>query len=105
MKVLIVDDHALIREALHNVLKRLQRETVILEVSNSRQAMRLAEEHPDLDLILLDISLPDRDGFSIVPVGNLRSEILVMQSAQNWHRQRATDILNDTRDRRVLVRR
>jgi hypothetical protein len=26
-----------------------------------------------------------------VPVGNLRSEILVVQSAQNWHRQRATD--------------
>jgi DNA-binding NarL/FixJ family response regulator len=70
MKVLIVDDHALVREALHNVLKQLQRETVILEASNSRQAMRLVEEHPDLDLILLDINLPDRDGFSVL--GELR---------------------------------
>src|SRR5258708_9835347 len=41
----------------------------------------------------------------VVPVGNLRSEILVVQSAQNWHRQRATDGLNGTRDRRVLVQR
>src|SRR6266851_3185425 len=40
-----------------------------------------------------------------VPVGNLRPEILVMQSAQNWHRQRATDGLDSTRDRRVLVQR
>src|SRR5580700_7141377 len=40
-----------------------------------------------------------------VPVGNLRSEILVVQSAQNWHRQRATDSLDGTRDRRVLVHR
>jgi tripartite-type tricarboxylate transporter receptor subunit TctC len=40
-----------------------------------------------------------------VPVGNLRSEILVVQSAQNWHRQRATDSLDGTRDRRVLVQR
>jgi DNA-binding NarL/FixJ family response regulator len=70
MKVLIVDDHALIREALHNVLKQLQRETVILEASNSRQVMRLVEEHPDLSLILLDVNLPDRDGFSVL--GELR---------------------------------
>jgi hypothetical protein len=39
------------------------------------------------------------------PVGNLRSEILVVQSAQNWHRQRAADSLDGTRDRRVLVQR
>src|SRR6266851_9730833 len=36
----------------------------------------------------------------LVPVGNLRSEILMVQSAQNWHRQRATDSLDGTRDRR-----
>src|SRR5262245_48629755 len=40
---------------------------------------------------------------AIVPVGNLRSEILVVQSTQNRHRQRATDSLDGTRDRRVLV--
>jgi hypothetical protein len=45
------------------------------------------------------------NGVAVVPVGNLRSEILVVQSAQNWHRQRATDSLDSTRDRRVLVQR
>jgi DNA-binding NarL/FixJ family response regulator len=70
MKVLIVDDHALIREALHTVLKQLKRETVIFEASNSRQAMHIAEEHPDLNLVLLDINLPDRDGLSVL--GELR---------------------------------
>jgi hypothetical protein len=44
-------------------------------------------------------------GDVFVPVGNLRSEILVVQSAQNWHRQRAADSLDGTRDRRVLVQR
>jgi DNA-binding NarL/FixJ family response regulator len=70
MKVLIVDDHALIREALRAVLKQLKRDTVIFEASNSRQALPLVEEHPDLSLILLDINLPDRDGFSVL--GELR---------------------------------
>ena len=40
-----------------------------------------------------------------VPIGNLRSEVLMVQSAQNWHRQRATHGLNGTWDRRVLVQR
>src|SRR5258708_39824634 len=44
-------------------------------------------------------------GIGPVPVGNLRPEILVVQSAQNWHRQRATDGLDSTRDRRVLLQR
>lgn len=66
MKVLIVDDHALIREALHGVLKQLKRDAAIFEASNSRQAMRIVDEHPDMSLILLDINLPDRDGFSVL---------------------------------------
>jgi hypothetical protein len=40
-----------------------------------------------------------------VLVGNLRSEILVVQSTQNRHRQRETYSLDGTRDRRVLVQR
>lgn len=66
MKVLIVDDHALIREALHSVLKQLNREAVIFEASNSQRAMCIVEEHPDISFILLDINLPDRDGFSVL---------------------------------------
>jgi len=66
MKVLIVDDHALIREALYAVLREVKREAVIFEASNSSQAMHIVEEHPDISLILLDINLPDRDGFSVL---------------------------------------
>jgi DNA-binding NarL/FixJ family response regulator len=85
MKVLIVDDHALIREALHGVLKQLRHEAVIFEASNSRQTMHIVEEHPDLSLILLDINLPDRDGFSVL--GELRERYatiaIIMLSALN----------------------
>lgn len=66
MKVLIVDDHALIREALHSVLKQLNRDAVVLDASNSHQAMCIVEDNPDISLILLDINLPDRDGFSVL---------------------------------------
>lgn len=63
MKVLVVDDHVLIREALQGVLKELRPGAIVLEASGFHEAMRLAEEHADLDLILLDLGLPDGDGF------------------------------------------
>ena len=61
MKVLLVDDHALIRDALRGVLKELVEDASVLEASDCRQAMALIESHPDLHLILLDLNLPDRD--------------------------------------------
>ena len=66
MKILVVDDHVLIREALRGVLKELKPEAAVLEAPDSRQAMQLVTDHPDVDLILLDLSLPDRDGFALL---------------------------------------
>src|SRR5438445_4990865 len=66
IKILVVDDHALIREALHGVLRKLTRDAVILEASNCAQTMETVASHPDISLILLDLNLPDRDGFSLL---------------------------------------
>src|ERR1700674_2195129 len=66
MKVLLVDDHALIRDALRGVVKDLAQDATVLEASDSRQAMRMVEAHSDLYLILLDLNLPDRDGFAVL---------------------------------------
>jgi len=63
MKTLIVDDHALIRDALQGVLKKIKRGVIVREASDSRQAMEIVANEPDIGLVLLDINLPDRDGF------------------------------------------
>jgi DNA-binding NarL/FixJ family response regulator len=64
MKYLLVDDHALIREALRGVLNELDEGAKILDASRWGDAARLLEEHSDLALVLLDLGLPDRDGFA-----------------------------------------
>jgi len=64
MKFLLVDDHALIREALRGVLKELDAGAAIFEASRWSEAARLLGEHSDLALVLLDLGLPDRDGFA-----------------------------------------
>ncbi len=64
MKFLVVDDHVLIREAMRGVILELQRDAVVLEAGTCGQAMSLIPQHADLALILLDLKLPDRDGFA-----------------------------------------
>jgi len=66
MKVLVIDDHFLIRDALRHVLAELDNAVCVLEASGCGEAMQLIESQPDLDLILLDLGLNDRDGFSLL---------------------------------------
>lgn len=67
MKILVVDDHVLIREALRGVLRELKGETTtILEAPESGAALRQLEQHGDVDLVLLDLNLPDRDGLDVL---------------------------------------
>jgi DNA-binding NarL/FixJ family response regulator len=66
VKFLVIDDHELIREAMQAALAELDNEAVILEAADSRQGLQFIEENDDLDLILLDLTLPDRDGFSLL---------------------------------------
>jgi DNA-binding NarL/FixJ family response regulator len=66
MKILVVDDHVLIREALRGVLKDLRPDAAVLEAADHRRATELVAEHADFGLILLDLNLPDGDGFSML---------------------------------------
>lgn len=63
MKILIVDDHPLIREALRHVLTALDAKFDLIEAENGAAALAAVDGNPDLDLVLLDLALPDVDGF------------------------------------------
>ena len=66
MQIIVVDDHALIREALLGVLKELEGSATVLEAPNGRQALRLIGDNPGISLVLLDLNLPDRDGLALL---------------------------------------
>jgi DNA-binding NarL/FixJ family response regulator len=113
MKILVVDDHTLIREALRSVLTELKSDATILEASCCAEATRLFEQHPDLGLILLDLTLPDRDGFSML--GELRKRYdataIVVLSASHDQQQiklalalGADGFIPKTTERDVMVR-
>src|SRR5262245_18451626 len=66
MKILVVDDHVLIRESLRSVLRELRREAIVVTGTDAQEAMRLVAAHRDLTLILLDLNLPDGDGLDVL---------------------------------------
>ncbi len=63
VKILVVDDHPLIREALQQLLHALDSAIELIEAQSSSEALEQARLNPDTSLILLDLALPGVDGF------------------------------------------
>ena len=67
MRVLIVDDHTLVRAGHSRLLQTFAGVDVVAEASNADQAIDLATIHRP-DLVLLDLSLPGRTGLEALSV-------------------------------------
>lgn len=61
MKVLIADDHPILRKGLIEILHDAFQTLTYFEASNGIEALQIIRKEP-LDLILLDISMPGRNG-------------------------------------------
>ncbi|HKO86922.1 MAG TPA: response regulator transcription factor [Burkholderiales bacterium] len=66
MKILVVDDHPLILEALQHVLRQLDAEVQCLEAQSADAGRKLLAEHPDAGLLLLDLNLPGVQGMDLL---------------------------------------
>lgn len=64
LRILVVEDHPLVREGLVRLLAQMEREVVVRDCGDFDQAARLLEEEGDFDLVLLDLALPGVDGFT-----------------------------------------
>ncbi|MCL2022139.1 MAG: response regulator transcription factor [Betaproteobacteria bacterium] len=62
-KLLIVEDHALVREALVHVLRVLEA-LHVEEAASGMRALEILRDNANFDLILLDLALPGMDGFA-----------------------------------------
>jgi len=68
LKILVVDDHSLVREGLRQVLKGMDPQTEVLQAADCVTAFATVRNHPDLDLVLLDYHLPDVTGLDALAV-------------------------------------
>lgn len=66
MKVLLVDDHPLFREGLSMLLKNLMSDVETCEAGSSEAALSQVDSQSDIDLILMDLGLPDMSGLDAI---------------------------------------
>lgn len=64
MKILLVDDHAIVRAGLRRMLAQGS-DAEILEAATGRESLAIARSH-SLDLIILDLNLPELGGVELV---------------------------------------
>ncbi|MBN1483737.1 MAG: response regulator transcription factor [Chloroflexia bacterium] len=64
VRVVLVDDHCIVRQGLRSILEPDPRFAVVGEAANGEEALRIVEEQRP-DIVLLDIKLPDIGGSEV----------------------------------------
>ena len=64
-RILIADDHELVRRGLRQLLADAFPDLVLVEAVDARQTLEAAEKQP-CDLVLLDINMPGRSGIEVL---------------------------------------
>src|ERR1051325_7043995 len=64
-RILIVDDHEVVRDGVKRIFDELPRKLVFGEASTALEATRLVREH-NWDAVVLDLTLGDRSGLEVL---------------------------------------
>lgn len=65
MRIMIVDDHALVRRGMAHVVRECFSDAEVVEASGASEAIRFMETDP-ADIALVDVRMPDTDGLDLL---------------------------------------
>ena len=78
IKVLVVEDHAIIRKGITQLLRDTEDMEVVAEAQNGAEALQLIRDNP-YDVILLDISMPGEHGIDVlIKIKDLKPNLPVL---------------------------
>ena len=81
-KVMIVDNSAMMRICVKSIVDKLPTFQVVANAANGKLALAELQKHPDLDLILLDIEMPEMGGLEFLRHAKMktRAKICILSS-------------------------
>jgi DNA-binding NarL/FixJ family response regulator len=64
INIALVDDHTLFRSGIANLLQEFSDIKVVFEASNGKELQKILPQHTDINVILMDITMPGMDGYA-----------------------------------------
>lgn len=63
-RIALVDDHAMFRKGIANLLTEFDDIEVVFDAANGIELQKLLPKHPDVEVLLMDITMPQMDGYA-----------------------------------------
>lgn len=86
IRVLIVDDHAILRDGIRSLLQSQDGISVVGEASNGREALERVEQL-EPDIVLMDVAMPEMDGIQAteeIKNSYPQVKVLILTQHDNW---------------------
>jgi len=85
IRILLADDHTVVRDGLRALLERQPDMTVVAEAADGRDSVRLAEEQSP-DVVVMDITMPNMNGIEAtrrILAANPRTAVVILSMHQD----------------------
>ena len=86
MKLMVVDDHPVFRDGMAALLKQAAEDTIVLQAPECATAFALADAHPDIDAVFVDLMMPGLTGdLAVREFGRRRPDlpVILLSSSEN----------------------
>ena len=93
MKLLVIDDHSIVREGLAALLRTFGPDTVVIGAEDGPQALDAVERESDIDVAILDLALPGMNGMKVLEELGARRPglpVMVLSASEDPHYVRQT---------------
>jgi len=85
IRILLADDHNVVRDGLRALLERETDMTVVAEAADGRESVRLAEEQSP-DVVVMDLAMPNMNGIEAtrrIVAANPRAAVVILSMHQD----------------------
>ena len=78
-KIILADDHTLLRDALANLINNFDEFTVIVQAADGSEVIKAIENGYNADIILMDLNMPKMDGYETAKwIGQYHPEVKIV---------------------------
>jgi two-component system nitrate/nitrite response regulator NarL len=83
MKLLVIDDHSILREGVAEILRQIGPVIEVLQAHDAATGLELAARNPGLDAIILDLNLPDSSGMEAIGQFAKFAPVMILSSSED----------------------